>query len=203
MRNYKYPKEGYSIPKTRIKGWRKVGKTHLADYDIFSIYRVESESPRTGKTIPFHILECGLWTNIFPVTPNHEVVMIRQYRHGTERITLEIPGGLVEQGETPAHAARREMMEETGYDSETIVPLGYVEPNPAFISNRCHSFLSPGAVPVGHQSLDHGEDIETVNVPMDQLDSLVADGTITHSLVVAAIYLLELHIRQHPDWDRI
>ncbi|HQQ00568.1 MAG TPA: NUDIX hydrolase [bacterium] len=203
MEKYNYPKGGYSIPETSLKDWRKIGERHLADYGIFSIRRVESESPRTGKTIPFQILECGLWTNVFPVTPNHEVVMIRQYRHGTEKITLEIPGGLVERGESPAHAARREMVEETGYDSETIVPLGYVEPNPAFISNSCHTFLAPGAASVGRQSLDHGEDIEVVTVPMDRLGTLVADGTITHSLVVAAIYLLELHIRQHPDWNGI
>ncbi|MFH1739478.1 MAG: NUDIX hydrolase [bacterium] len=185
---------------TKLNCWEKIESVHLADYKIFSIHRVRSRSPRTGKILPFHIVECGTWINVFPVTESGHVVMIRQYRQGTEEITLEIPGGLVEAGEEPLHAARREMIEETGYDSETIIPLGSVTPNPAFITNRCHIFLAPHASLVTGQSLDQGEDIEVVLTPIDQLPQLVAEGAIHHALVVAAVYYLQNHTKKHPEW---
>lgn len=184
---------------TQPKPWKIIDSSHLADYTIFSIYRVRSESPRTGKVLPFHIIDCGTWINIFPITENGHVVMIRQYRHGTKEITLEIPGGLAEPNEDPADAARREMVEETGYDSDTILPLGCVTPNPAFLTNRCHTFVAPHVSRVRAQSLDRGEDIEVVLIPLHQLRELVSNGTITHSLVVAAIYLLDIYAQKHPE----
>lgn len=184
---------------TQPKPWKTLENTHLADYTVFSIYRVRSESPRTGKTLPFHIIHCGTWINILPITETGHVVMIRQYRHGTREITLEIPGGVAELNEDPAHAARREMIEETGYDSDTLFPLGYVAPNPAFLTNRCYSFVAPYASLAHDQSLDHGEDIEVVLIPIHRLRELVSNGTITHALVVGAIYLLEIYLQQHPE----
>ena len=186
--------------KTELNRWEKIESVHLADYKIFSIHRVRSRSPRTGKILPFHIVECGTWINIFPITESGHVVMIRQYRQGTEEITMEIPGGLVEPDENPADAARREMIEETGYDSETIIPLGTVTPNPAFITNRCHIFLAPHASQVTVQSLDQGEDIEVVLIPIDRLPQLVSEGTIHHALVVAAVYYLQDYASKHPEW---
>lgn len=182
----------------QIKPWKVIDRTHIADYTVFSVYRVQAQSPRNGEIFSFHTIGCGAWINIFPITEKGEVVMIRQYRHGTEEITLEIPGGLAEPSEDPALAARREMLEETGYESDTIIPLGWVTPNPAFLTNRCYSFLAQNAHPKGEQTLDRGEDIEVVLVPVNRLRELVSDGTITHSLVIAAIYLLEIYFDKHP-----
>lgn len=188
--------------KTKPRPWKIIDNTHLADYTVFSIYRARSQSPRTGKILPFHVIHCGTWINIFPVTEDGHVVMIRQYRHGTQEITLEIPGGLAEPDEDPAHAARREMIEETGYDSDTILPLGCVAANPAFLTNRCHTFLASHVSRVCEQSLDHGEDIDVVLIPLHKLRELVSNDNITHSLVVAGIYLLEIYSQDHPELSR-
>ncbi|MCU0586279.1 MAG: NUDIX hydrolase [Desulfobacterales bacterium] len=84
---------------------------------------------------------------MIPLTPGREVVLIRQYRHGTREVTLEIPGGILEAGDTPSAAARRELGEETGYAAAEMISLGCVHPNPAFLENRCHTFLARNARP--------------------------------------------------------
>jgi len=128
--------------------------------------------------------------------------MVRQYRHGTEQVTLEIPGGLIEPGEDPVRAAHREMIEETGYDSARVIQIGFVNPNPAFMTNRCHTFLAPRVEYVRKQTQDCGEDIHVVLVPLDEIPELVANGTITHALIVAAAYQFQLYIDRNPDWNK-
>ncbi len=114
--------------------------------------------------------------------------MIRQWRHGIREVTLEIPGGVVEPDDTPCDAARRELAEETGYAADEMIPLGFVYPNPAIQDNRCYTFLARNAVLQGGQELDDKEDIQIVQYPLSEIPRLIGEGTISHSLIIAAFW---------------
>jgi 8-oxo-dGTP pyrophosphatase MutT (NUDIX family) len=157
---------------------------------IFGLRVDRAVSPRTGAAHDFYVLESKSWVNVIPITPEREVVLIRQYRHGTREVTLEIPGGIVESGDSPQEAARRELQEETGYEAGEMVGLGYVHPNPAFLNNRCYTFIAQDARHTGHQTQDEKEDIEVLLKPLAEIPRIIREGKITHSLVVAAFYRL-------------
>ena len=170
-----------------VEGWDKVRQELLADYRILRVREDRSRSPRTGVEHDFIVLEMADWINVVPVTLEGRVVMIRQYRHGAGEVGLEILGGVVEVGETPLDAARRELQEETGYAADDITPIGQVAPNPAIQDNRCYSFLAKGAYGAGEQTLDEGEDIEVVEIEPARIARLIETGEISHGLVVVAL----------------
>jgi 8-oxo-dGTP pyrophosphatase MutT (NUDIX family) len=175
------------------KPWKCLEREAVYDARIFTLTRRRSQSPRTAGVHEFHVIESCDWVNIVPVTPANEVVLVAQYRHGIEGLTLEVPGGMVDPTDpSPLEAARREMQEETGYDTDDIVPLGVVHPNPAIQNNRCHTFLARGAVPAVPRRLDGTEETEVTLVPLRQIPELVRNGTISHALVIAAFHWLWL-----------
>jgi 8-oxo-dGTP pyrophosphatase MutT (NUDIX family) len=114
--------------------------------------------------------------------------MVQQYRHGTRSVTLEIPGGLIDPNDSPEEAARRELLEETGYRGESLISLGAVHPNPAIQNNLCHTFLARNVYRASKQNQDEREDIEVVVMPLLEIPRLIREGTITHSLVIVAFY---------------
>ncbi|MCL4805451.1 MAG: NUDIX hydrolase [Anaerolineae bacterium] len=176
-----------------IKRWEKIRTEYLGDFRIFRIRADSSRSPRTGNVHRFFVLESPDWVNVIPLTPEGNVVMIRQYRHGTEEVTLEVPGGMVDAGDgDPSVSAARELREETGYEAEEIIHLGSVAPNPAFLNNRCHSYLVRRARRAHAVQLDGAEDITFEEIPLAEIPGLIRDGAITHSLTIAAFYYLEL-----------
>lgn len=176
-----------------IKPWRRLDSETVYSCRIFSLRKDRNRSPRDGREHDFFVLDSGEWVNIVPVTPNNEVVLIHQYRHGVDEITLEIPGGMVDPHDpSPLHAARREMREETGYDSDDIVELGSIHPNPAIQNNRCHTFLARNVEKRFETQFDTTEETEVILVPSVELPSLVQQGKITHALVVTAFYWLNL-----------
>ncbi|MEJ2435694.1 MAG: NUDIX hydrolase, partial [Pseudolabrys sp.] len=117
-------------------------------------------------------------------------VLVRQYRAGVERVTLEIPGGSVEPHESPLQAAARELREETGYSSQRWQPLGVVEPNPALQTNRCYNYLACRATRTEPRALDETECMATEEVALASIDELLRDGSITHALVQCALLQL-------------
>jgi 8-oxo-dGTP pyrophosphatase MutT (NUDIX family) len=171
--------------------WRRLSTELVHDCRVFRLQRARYERSAGDERseASFYVVDAPEWINVIPLTPEREVVMIRQFRYGTDRATLEIPGGMVDPGEDPAAAAPRELREETGCEAERVSFLGAVEPNPAIQNNRCHSFLAEGVRPVGTPQPDAHESFEVVRVPLDEIPARIADGTITHSLVVAAFYL--------------
>ena len=140
----------------------------------------------------FYVLEAPEWVNVIPITKENEVVLVEQYRYGIEQPTLEIPGGMVDGGESPLRAAKRELQEETGYRSEMWRSLGKVSANPAIMSNFTHMYVAEDCEFVGSDHSDTHERIEVRTMPMDDFLAMVKDGTIHHSIVLAGVcrYLL-------------
>jgi len=172
--------------------WTRLASERLHDCRVFSVQRVRARSPRTGGEHDFYTIDASDWVNVVALTPDDCVVMVRQYRHGAERVTLETPGGMVDPGETPAQAAARELIEETGYAAEEIVPLGGVNPNPALFSNRLHGFLARGARRVREVRNESTEETHVELVPLARLREEVRAGRVEHALVIAVAYLYEL-----------
>jgi len=170
------------------KPWKLISSKRKESYRIFNLRTDRARSPRTHRTHEFYVLESRDWVNVIPLTPANEVVLVRQYRHGTREVTLEIPGGLVESDDSPEQSARRELREETGYVAREMVSLGAVDPNPAFLNNRCYTYLARDVALTGDQQQDEKEDIEVILRPVHELHRLIQEGDITHSLVVAAFY---------------
>ena len=170
--------------------WHKLGDTTLARHLVFHVRSSRQRSPRTGVEIPFFLIDTADWVNILPITTAGEVVFVRQWRHGSERVSLELPGGLIDPHEhEPLEAAVRELREETGHEALAWQSLGAMNPNPALMTNTCHAFVATGCRVVGELLQDAGEDIEVVTVPLDRLDETVRRGEVEHAIVLATIAL--------------
>jgi 8-oxo-dGTP pyrophosphatase MutT (NUDIX family) len=168
--------------------WPIEARQQIGDHRVFTLHQHRARHPETGDARTFTTLHSVDWVNVMAITPDAQVVYVRQFRHGIETTTVELPGGMVDPGEAPLIAGLRELREETGYEASTWALLGSVQPNPALQNNRCHLVLALDAVPVDTQSLDEGECIEVLTRPLAECASLVFDGTITHSLVVATFF---------------
>ncbi len=171
-----------------IRPWQCIRSRSIQSFRVFSIRTDTALSPRTGIEHDFHIIESEDWVNIIPLTGKGEVVMIRQYRHGAREVTLEIPGGLVDPGDTPEEAAARELLEETGYRGEALVKIGAVNPNPALFNNRCYTFAAQNVTKITEPMPDQAEDIEVVLIPLSNIPKLIQTGEINHAMVITAFY---------------
>ncbi len=177
-----------------LQPWQQLSEETLFQYKVFRARRSHRRSPRTGAEIGFFLMDTPDWVVVLPITVDERLVLVRQFRHGSGRVGLEIPGGLIDAHETdPAAAAARELREETGYAAERIVPIGVMNPNPSMMTNRCHAFLATGCRLVGELAMDPGEDIEVVTVPLAELDRMVARGEIEHAIVLATIAFWRAH----------
>lgn len=173
--------------------WQTVAAEPAEDYGLYRVERLRRISPRTGREGEYKVLRIASWANVVATTPEGEVLLIEQYRHGIDDLTLEIPGGVVEPGEDPLLGAARELREETGYAGDEPILIGRVHPNPAIQDNECFTYLIENARLVGELELDPGEHIAVRAVPLDAIPELLRQGLITHSLVVAAFHWLALH----------
>jgi 8-oxo-dGTP pyrophosphatase MutT (NUDIX family) len=134
------------------------------------------------------------WVLTLALTPRQEVVMVRQYRHGTEQVCLELPGGLVDPDDaSPELSARRELLEETGFTVSNIRLIGECYPQPAILSNRCFFYLAEGAVKSQQQNMDAGEDIEILTIPLDKIRTKIENKEIDHGMVLLAFYFFRMN----------
>ena len=177
----------------KIRKWEKRGSRICSDQRIFQVREDQLINPRTGKEHNMVVLECPDWVNIVALTPDREVVLVRQYRPGSESVELEIPGGMMDPGEDdPVETAVRELQEETGYTGGNARKIGECFANPAIMNNRVHTILVENCRLTHEVKLDAGEDITTVLVKADELPQLVKEGKIRHSIILAALQFFAL-----------
>jgi len=167
----------------RVQKLRRTKREEVADYGVFRVERLTYESlPRD-----VYVYQCPDWCNVVAETDDGHLVMVFQYRYGTDEVSLEIPGGVIDPGEDPMAAARRELREETGYEAEHWELLSVVDPNPAFQGNKCWSFLARGAKKTTETAFDDLEDLELALVRTSKIPGLLDNCEIKHGLVVVAL----------------
>jgi len=183
-----------------IQPWSKRSSKPIGDFRVFSLRSDLKVSPRTGREHEFYVLDCLDWVNVVALTADNHLVMIEQFRHGTETVELEIPGGIMDAGEgSPLATGLRELREETGFEGENGFILGQIFPNPAIMSNTCHTVLVENCRQMHAVEWDSGEDIITRLVPVADIPGLIRSGRIQHSLVVVALYHFELWRQSHQS----
>jgi 8-oxo-dGTP pyrophosphatase MutT (NUDIX family) len=176
-----------------ITPWKKINSRLLGDFRIFTVRADTKVSPLTQKEHDFFIIDAVNWVNVVAITPDNQLVMVEQYRHGSNTVELEIPGGMMDATDSsPVICGTRELREETGYEGTDARQIGDVWANPAIMSNICYTVLVENARCVHPLEWDHDEELATKLVPLAELPSLVALGKIRHPLVVVALYHLEL-----------
>jgi 8-oxo-dGTP pyrophosphatase MutT (NUDIX family) len=179
------------------KRWKKLGARTIATTQIFEVQRVQFQHPAHQAPREFAVINAPDWVNIVALTTNHELVLVRQFRYGTDEFSLEIPGGMIDPGEDPLVAGLRELQEETGYAGGRARMLGSVHPNPAMLNNRCHYVLVEGATRSAAVEWDENEEMEISVLPVEEVYALAYAGGITHALVLAALQQFS------PVWAKI
>ena len=176
-----------------IRPWERVGTKPVGNFRIFNIRSDLRVHPRTGRQHDLFVIESVDWVNACAVTTDGHLVMVEQFRHGSETVELEVPGGMMDPGEAdPVATAVRELQEETGYSGESARVIGHMHANAAIMNNRCHTILVTGARLTHPRHLDAGEDIAVRLVPLDEVPRLVASGRIRHSIALAALHHFDL-----------
>jgi ADP-ribose pyrophosphatase len=180
---------------TKIPRWKTTAKKNLAENPFLALEEHRREEEGTRRQGYFFIIDTPDWVNIIALTDENEIVLIEQFRHGSERIELEIPSGIIEESEKPADAALRELLEETGYEKSSLSEfkkIGEALPNPAFMRNKCYTYVLTHARLTGKIDPDEFENIRVRLVPRKEVERLITSGEIQHSIIITALYYLKL-----------
>lgn len=161
-----------------------------ADCRVFKVVRQRCTHPRDSREGDFFVIRCPDWVLALPITSEGDLVMVRQWRFGAQALSAEVPGGVMDVGESPIETAIRETREETGYAHGTPTELGSVSPNPAIQSNRCHFVLLEGVTNGSPRALDEHEEIEVECVRPSEALRRVRTGETTHALAELALLRL-------------
>lgn len=168
------------------KSWTLLGQQHVSDHRILKVRHDQYRFEPTGVVRDYVVIEAPDWCNVVPVTEDGQVVLVRQFRHGIGDVALEIPGGIIDPGESPEAAASRELLEETGYASDQIRFLGRVHPNPAIQGNYQYMFLAENCRLVSPPCPDPFEQFEILLRPLSEIPEMIRREEIQHTLVINA-----------------
>ncbi|MBN2553348.1 MAG: NUDIX hydrolase [Spirochaetales bacterium] len=186
--------------------WKDVSSRLIKRCGIFDLYESQRRT-QNGRQGVFHLLTAPDWVNVVPLLTDERgrscFLMVRQFRQGISSITVEFPAGLVEPGETPERAAERELLEETGYRSQSLQPIGTIVPNPAFMNNRCHTFLAEDLSRHAPAGGEHGPDelelLDVLLVPVDTLLARIGRRPYCNSMTALALYWYQRGIREEGE----
>ena len=167
-----------------------------ADCTVFKVHRQRCKHPHDSREGDFFVIRCADWVLALPVTRDGRLVLVRQFRFGTRSLSWEPPGGVLDAGEEPLAAARRETREETGYTAARARVLGHCSPNPAILGNRAHFVLLEDCEPGAPVDLDPNEEVEVGLFTADEAVRMILDGRMHHAIAVNALF----HLRAaRPD----
>jgi ADP-ribose pyrophosphatase len=171
-----------------IKPWPIIDTKKGPDMGLFSVRVNHCRSPRTGEEHDFYVIDFPNWVQVLPITPENQVVMISQYRHGCGRTFLELPGGLIDDDDlSPQDTAARELLEETGYRAEDLLLLAETYPQPAVLSHSGFTYVAPGVQRVAEPMLDAAEDIEMSLIDVHRIPDMIRRGEINHGQTVMGL----------------
>jgi len=173
--------------------WTRTKTKEIADCRVFKVREDFCRRETDDAEHNFFVIESPDWVNVVALTKEKAVILIEQFRHGTQEITLEIPGGMVDGRENPETAARRELAEETGYESDEFIFLGKSRPNPAIQTNWMYHYLALDCEKTQETAFDEHESLITKVVSLAEIEKLIKDGEITHSLAISGFYYFNLH----------
>jgi 8-oxo-dGTP pyrophosphatase MutT (NUDIX family) len=169
--------------------WKTLSSRYVLR-DNWMTLRADRCETATGLVVePYYVQEPEDWVQVVAFDPEDKILVIRQYRHAAGLICVELPGGGIERGETPAHAAERELLEETGCAAQTLKPLPVMSPNPARYSNRMHTFIATGTRQVQQQQLDATEEIEFEFLTLSQVLGHIEAGSFMQAMNVGSLFL--------------
>lgn len=171
--------------------WERLDQRTLASTRVFDLQSVRFRHPRRAVERDFVVIDAPDWVNIVARTTDNRIVLVNQFRYGSDGFSWEIPGGIIERGEDPVVAGLRELQEETGYGGGKARLLGSIRPNPAIMNNLCHFVLADGVEPLHAQAWDADEELQMALLPADDVYTLARTGGITHSLTLCALFLYE------------
>lgn len=171
------------------KRWTTLKSERIVSRPPWLSVRCDEVQLPDGRVIPeYYVLEYPDWINVIAITEEGLFVMERQYRHGLGRTCYEIPAGVMEPGETPEEAARRELEEETGYVGGTWTEIATLSGNATSMNNLSHSFLATGVKPNGKVHLDAMEDLEVKLLSREEVYALLLNDEIKQSLMAAPLW---------------
>ncbi|EQC43850.1 NUDIX hydrolase [Bacteriovorax sp. Seq25_V] len=171
-----------------MKKWERSELKEVLRAAVFRYLKTEVTNPRNGEKANFDIIQCANWVNVVALDINENVILVKQYRAGSDEITLETAAGAIEKGEDPLDAAKRELEEETGYQSDDWTSLGHVDVNPAFMTNQCYFYLAKNCTPTGKTNFDLMEEVEVEVFSKEKTLTMIKEGVISHSLSSLALF---------------
>ncbi len=169
-----------------VEAWEREASEGVGEFGFFRVRRDHVRSPRTGERFERHVLEVPDWVNVVPVTTDGRIVLVEQYRFGSEEVTLEFPAGIIDPGEDACTAGVRELEEETGYRAASCEHLAELHANPAMQDNSVHIVVAHGCTPTGAFAQDAGEDIRVRVATVEEVERWITEGRIRHALAVVA-----------------
>jgi ADP-ribose pyrophosphatase len=183
--------------------WHETTREKIFDAKVFEVFTSRRRSEE-GNEGDYALVVAGDWCHVIaPVDREGRecFVMARQFRHGLGSVTIEFPGGIVDPGEEPAAAARRELEEETGYRCDDLVLIGKSNPNPAFMTNTVYTFVAKGGTSAAEQNLDENEVVDIVLIPSDEVLSLTRNEFTAHAIMLAGVHWYRLWRKDGLSYD--